>query len=246
MSAATFPSGSNCANPAEFESTATLSMPNARTHVSNAAATSAATCFSYGRVRVLSLSKTTALNPASLSATKSTPLMSRHSRWGTARSRPDPKTIPPKRDTPATLTDCSALPVDETASSSSSSASGPPPPPPPAASSGSGVRFGGTWICVTGPKIRRAHAAVHASSSSDGSGQSRMPVFSLARKFWTMTSCTCPRHFRSLSRMAKSASRRSSLVSPIPTSIPDVKGTSSSPARSRVRSRNAGRFDSHP
>ena len=57
---------------------------------------------------------------------KSTLLMFWHSRWGTARSRPAPKTIPPKSDIPATLTDWSALPVEETESSSPAEASPPP------------------------------------------------------------------------------------------------------------------------
>ena len=55
-------------------------------------------------------------------------------------------------------------------------------------SSGSGVRFGGTCMCVTGPNIKRAHAVVQINSSSDGSGHADMRVPSLARKFCTIIS----------------------------------------------------------
>ncbi len=65
----------------------------------------------------------------------------------------------------------------------------------------------------------------------------RVPGF--ARKFWTITSCTCPyRSWRS--RSANSASSRSSRVSPIPIRIPLVNGIRSSPAAAIVASRRAG------
>ena len=52
---------------------------------------------------------------------------------------------------------------------------------------------------------------------------SRIAVPGLGRKFWTITSCTCPCR-RWLSAIASSASTRSASVSPMPTRIPVVNG----------------------
>ena len=65
----------------------------------------------------------------------------------------------------------------------------------------------------------------------------RVPGF--ARKFWTMTSCTCPCSSPS-ALSARRASIRSSRVSPIPIRIPLVNGIESSPARRIVSRRRAG------
>ena len=45
---------------------------------------------------------------------------------------------------------------------------------------------------MSGPSTSRAAAAVQSSSSSDGSSRSAIIVPGLARKFWTITSWTCP------------------------------------------------------
>ena len=89
---------------------------------------------------------------------------------------------------------------------------------------------------MSGPSTRRATASVRSSSSSVGSGASFMGMRSLARKFWTMTSCTWPQR-SCRSRMANSASTRSRGVSPIPMRMPVVKGMPSLPARPMVRRR---------
>ena len=65
----------------------------------------------------------------------------------------------------------------------------------------------------------------------------RVPGF--ARKFWTMTSCTCPCSSPS-AFSASSASIRSSRVSPMPMRIPLVNGIASSPASRIVSRRLAG------
>ena len=85
----------------------------------------------------------------------------------------------------------------------------------------------------------RATAIVHRWSSRSGSGCEAMRVPGFARKFWTMTSCTCPCSSPS-ARRASNASIRSSRVSPIPIRIPLVKGIRSSPARRIVSRRRAG------
>ena len=87
-----------------------------------------------------------------------------------------------------------------------------------------------------GPSSTRAAAAVHSSSSSDGSWCEAIRVPGLARKFWTITSCTCPYRSPS-SRIASSDSIRSRRVSPMPIRIPVVNGTAASPASRNVSSR---------
>ena len=82
-------------------------------------------------------------------------------------------------------------------------------------------------------------------SSSGTSGADRMAVSSLARKFCTITSCTCPCR-RWAARIAKTDSARSRTVSPMPTSTPVVKGTDSRPASSSTRSRTAGSLSGLP
>ena len=101
------------------------------------------------------------------------------------------------------------------------------------------ARFGGACTCHAGPSRMRATAIVHRWSSSDGSGCEAMRVPGFARKFWTMTSCTCPCSSPSAFR-ASSASIRSSRVSPIPMRIPLVNGIESSPASRIVSRRRAG------
>ena len=85
----------------------------------------------------------------------------------------------------------------------------------------------------------RATAIVHRWSSSAGSGCDAMRVPGFARKFWTMTSWTCPCSSPS-AFSASSASIRSSRVSPIPIRIPLVNGIASSPASRIVSRRRAG------
>ena len=92
---------------------------------------------------------------------------------------------------------------------------------------------------ISAPRTSRAAAAVQSSSSSDGSGAPAIFVPGFARKFCTITSWMCPwRSWRS--RIASSASIRSSRVSPMPMRIPVVKGMRSSPASRIVSSRTAG------
>ncbi len=98
---------------------------------------------------------------------------------------------------------------------------------------------------ISAPRISRAAATVQSSSSSDGSGAPAIFVPGFARKFCTITSWMCPwRSWRS--RIASSASIRSSRVSPMPMRIPVVKGMRSSPARRIVSSRTAGRLSGEP
>ena len=92
---------------------------------------------------------------------------------------------------------------------------------------------------TSGPSRMRATAIVQRWSSSDGSGWEAMRVPGFARKFWTMTSCTCPCSSPS-AFSASSASIRSSRVSPIPMRIPLVNGIESSPASRIVSRRRAG------
>ena len=60
------------------------------------------------------------------------------------------------------------------------------------AASDSGLRLGGDWMFIVGPKIRRATAMVQSCSSRSGSGAFTIRVPGLARKFWMMISCRCP------------------------------------------------------
>ncbi len=82
--------------------------------------------------------------------------------------------------------------------------------------------------------------------SSGGQGAARnMVVPALGRKFWTMTSCTCP--WRACAAaMACSAASWSLRWSPMPTRIPVVKGMASSPASSSVARRRAGTLSGAP
>ena len=67
----------------------------------------------------------------------------------------------------------------------------------------------------------------------------------LARKFWTITSCTAENR-REVARSAKIVSARSARVSPMPTSRPVVNGIDSRPASSRTRSRTSGSLSGEP
>ena len=88
-------------------------------------------------------------------------------------------------------------------------------------------------------RISRATASVRSMSPLSGSGHAAIGMRGLARKFWMITSCTCP--YCSCSRLiASSDSTRSSIVSPMPIRIPVVNGTPSLPASSIVFSRSAG------
>ncbi len=69
-----------------------------------------------------------------------------------------------------------------------------------------------------------------------------MRVPGLARKFCTITSCTCG----PAAAIARSASSRSARVSPIPIRIPVVNGTRASPASRSVSSRAAGSLSGEP
>jgi hypothetical protein len=82
-------------------------------------------------------------------------------------------------------------------------------------------------------------------SSIAASGAERMAVSSLARKFWTITSCTWPWR-RWAARIAKTVSARSRSVSPMPTSSPVVNGTAWRPASSSTCRRTAGTLSGLP
>src|SRR5581483_1571387 len=56
----------------------------------------------------------------------------------------------------------------------------------------SSLRFGGACTCTSGGRITRA-SAIASRNSSSGQGRALCIVVpGLARKFCTMTSCTCP------------------------------------------------------
>ncbi len=107
------------------------------------------------------------------------------------------------------------------------------------------TRFGGACTRIFGPSTSRDTAIVAARSSSEASGSSRIAVSGLARKFWTITSWTCP-CARAAARIAKIDSARSTRFSPIPMRIPVVNGTPTRPASVRVRSRTAGSLSGLP
>ena len=111
----------------------------------------------------------------------------------------------------------------------------------PAASSGarSSERLGGACTCTSGGSTSRAAAIAHTSSSAGQGAARNMAVPGLGRKFWTITSCTCPRR-ACAAAMARSPASRVARSSPMPTRIPVVKGMDSSPAASSVASRRAG------
>ncbi len=106
-------------------------------------------------------------------------------------------------------------------------------------------RFGGAWTDALGPSTSLVTAMVARYSSSPTSGTDRIAVSSLARKFWTMHSCTEP-YSRATRRMARIESSRSATVSPMPTRIPVVNGTPTRPASSRTLSRTAGSLSGDP
>ena len=87
----------------------------------------------------------------------------------------------------------------------------------------------------------RAAASVRSMSTVEGSAAPCMRVAGFERKFWTMISWMLP--WRSCtSRSARSASTRSSGVSPMPMRMPLVIATPSSPAVSSVARRCSGRL----
>ena len=77
------------------------------------------------------------------------------------------------------------------------------------------------------------------------SATAAMAVCSLARKFCTITSWTCPNSLCDL-RIACSVSARSRKFSPMPTSSPVVNGMDSRPASVNVRSRTTGSLSGLP
>ncbi len=106
-------------------------------------------------------------------------------------------------------------------------------------------RFGGACRWIDGGSTSRAAAMVHRNSSGGHAAALRIPVSSLGRKFWMITSCTWP--CRSwLAAIARSPSRRSWRSSPMPTSSPVVNGIWSSPAASSVARRRAGSLSGAP
>ncbi len=107
------------------------------------------------------------------------------------------------------------------------------------------MRLGGAWIRARGPMMIRDTATVAASSRNSASGIPRIAVSGLARKFWMMTSWTCP-NSRAVRRIAKIESTRSARVSPIPIRMPVVNGTPTRPASSSTRSRTAGSLSGEP
>ncbi len=88
-------------------------------------------------------------------------------------------------------------------------------------------------------------AIVARYSSRPRSSACRIAVSGLARKFWTMTSCTAP-YAREVARSARIVSARSVSVSPMPTSRPVVNGIDSRPASSSTRSRTSGSLSGEP
>ena len=107
------------------------------------------------------------------------------------------------------------------------------------------TRFGGACTRIFGPSTSRVTAIVAARSSIEASGSSRIAVSGLARKFWTIISCTWP-CARATPRIAKIDSARSTLFSPIPMRMPVVNGTPTRPASVSVRSRTAGSLSGLP
>ena len=113
------------------------------------------------------------------------------------------------------------------------------------ANSSGSDRFGGTWMRMSGPMTSRATATAATYSRRSASGTPCIAVRGFARKFCTITSCTCP--CRSCaSRSATSDSARSRSVSPIPTRMPVVNGTRARPASSMTCSRTAGSLSGEP
>ncbi len=96
-----------------------------------------------------------------------------------------------------------------------------------------------------GPRTIRVTAIAARYSSSPRSSAWRIAVSGLARKFCTMTSCSPP-YRRPTARSANTVSARSTRVSPIPTSSPEVNGTDSRPASSSTRSRTSGSLSGDP
>ena len=106
-------------------------------------------------------------------------------------------------------------------------------------------RFGGAWTWTSGGSTSRARAIARTWSSGGHGAAARIAVPGLGRKFWTITSCTCPCRAW-LAAIASSASTRSTSSSPMPTRMPVVKGIASSPAASRVASRRSGVLSGAP
>ena len=109
---------------------------------------------------------------------------------------------------------------------------------------------------VGGEVRRRLHVRLRAEHDprrgdrpevvvQDGSGCAAIRVPGFARKFWTITSCTCPCTLVQVAS-ASSASSRSSRVSPIPIRIPLVNGIRSSPAAAIVASAGPGPCRARP
>ena len=109
-----------------------------------------------------------------------------------------------------------------------------------------GERLGGAWIEAAGPKTRRATAMVQSSSSGPGSGAAAIFVSGLARKFWTMISCTAP------CRVVDVAERQQRLDA-LPPCLADAdqdaggeRESFASPASRMVSSRRAGSLSGEP
>ena len=98
---------------------------------------------------------------------------------------------------------------------------------------------------MPGPSTSRATATVARKSSNPASGAAAIAVWSLARKFCTITSWMWPNSLCSR-RIACRVSARSASVSPMPTSSPVVNGTDNRPASVRVRSRTSGSLSGLP
>ena len=107
------------------------------------------------------------------------------------------------------------------------------------------TRFGGACKRAVGPSTTRVVAIAARYSSRPRSSTCRIAVSGLARKFWTITSCTCPSS-RETCRNAKMLSARSVRLSPMPTSTPVVNGMFSRPASSSTRNRTAGSLSGLP
>ena len=107
------------------------------------------------------------------------------------------------------------------------------------------TRLGGACTRIRGPSTIRVTAMAARYSSSPRSPACRIAVSGLARKFWTITSCTAP-YAREVARSARIVSARSVSVSPMPTSSPVVNGMESRPASSSTRSRTSGSLSGEP
>ena len=108
----------------------------------------------------------------------------------------------------------------------------------PAASSSawsSGERFGGACtFTVSAEDQARQRDGPREVECARAPARRPCAIVGLARKFCTMTSCTCPWR-RCRSRMASRVSTRSASVSPMPIRMPVVNGIAARPPREHAQ-----------